>query len=106
MHDEFKHHKMHVLDTPVHSLTSDATVTLIHAFITARLDYCSSLYAGLPVELFQFLYRVLRSSARLSGRTPKFRHVSNYISSFSFSLRPTGIGSASEVISSHLEGAL
>jgi len=35
--------------TVVHSLTPDATATLIHAFITACLDHCCSLYAGFQV---------------------------------------------------------
>src|SRR6218665_2222697 len=53
--------------------------TLIHAFITARLDYCSSLYAGLPVGRLWCLDRVLRTAARHSGRIPKFGHVSRYM---------------------------
>src|SRR6218665_1017934 len=32
------------------SLTSTATPTLVHAFVTSRLDYCSILYVGLPAS--------------------------------------------------------
>src|SRR6218665_726596 len=53
------------LHTVIHSLTSESTATLIHAFITARLDYCSSLYAGLPVGRLRCLDRVLRTAAHL-----------------------------------------
>src|SRR6218665_1179386 len=42
-------YQLRQLRTVISSLTSASTATLIHAFITARLDYCSSLYAGLPV---------------------------------------------------------
>ena len=52
---------------------------LVHAFITAQLDYCSSLYAGLQVGWLQCLDRVLCSAARLSGRIPKCGHVSSYM---------------------------
>src|SRR6218665_1018743 len=61
------------------SLTPESTATLVHAFITASLNYCSSLYAGLPVGRLQCLARVQRTAARLSGRTPKFGHVSRYL---------------------------
>jgi len=53
--------------------------TLIHAFITARLDYCSSLYAGLPVGRLRCLDRVLDTAACRSRGIPKFGHVSNYM---------------------------
>ena len=32
------------------SLTSTATAALFHAFVTSRLDYCSTLYVGLPAS--------------------------------------------------------
>ena len=32
------------------SLPRDATETMVHAFVTTRLDYCNSLYYGLPKE--------------------------------------------------------
>src|SRR6218665_1565040 len=53
--------------------------TLIHAFIIARLDYCSSLYAGLPVGRLQLLDQVLRSAACRSACIPIFIHVSSYM---------------------------
>jgi len=55
------YYQLRQLRTVVCSLNSDATATLIHAFITARLDNYSSLYAGLPVVRLQCLDRVLRS---------------------------------------------
>src|SRR6218665_394289 len=73
------YYQLRQLCTVIRSLTSESTATLIHAFITARLDYCSSLYAGLPVGRLRCLDRVLRTAARLSGRIPKFGHVSRYM---------------------------
>src|SRR6218665_2014296 len=68
--------QLHLLCTVV---TSDSTTTLIHAFITARLDCCSSLNAGLPVGQLRCLDRVLRSAALLSRCIPKCGHVSSYM---------------------------
>src|SRR6218665_3462859 len=60
------------------SLTASATATLVHAFVANRLDYCSSLYAGLPACRLGCLDRVLRSAAHLIGGISKFGHVSKY----------------------------
>jgi len=48
------------------SLTSTATATLVHAFVTSRLDYCSTLYVGLPAVRLDCLERVIRTAARVS----------------------------------------
>ena len=63
----------------VRSLTSDATAILKHAFITAWLDYCSSLSTGLPVRRLRCLDRILGSAASLSGCIPKFDHIFSYM---------------------------
>src|SRR6218665_241191 len=72
-------YQLRQLRTVTRSLTAYATATLVHAFVANRLDYCSSLYAGLPACRLGCLDRVLRSAASLIGGIPKFGHVSKYI---------------------------
>src|SRR6218665_2597646 len=67
------------LRTVVRSLLPGTAATLVHSFITIRLDYCLSLYSGLPSVRLASLSRVLRSEARLIGQIPKFGHVSSYM---------------------------
>ena len=62
------------LRTVSQSLTT--TATLVHSFVTSRLDYCSSLYIGLPATRLNCLNRILRAAARLIGRVSKFDHIS------------------------------
>src|SRR6218665_128560 len=64
-------YQLRQLRTVTRSLTASATATLVHAFVANRLDYCSSLYAGLPACRLACLDRVLRSAARLIGGIPK-----------------------------------
>jgi ribonuclease P/MRP protein subunit RPP40 len=52
------------------SLSFNAASTLVHSFVVSRLDYCSTLYHGLPADRIACLERVLRSAARLVGHNP------------------------------------
>src|SRR5688572_29429107 len=61
------------------SLSHDALVVLVHAFVTSRIDHCCSILVGLPLGVLGRLDRVLRSAARLIGRIPKFGSVSAYM---------------------------
>jgi Reverse transcriptase (RNA-dependent DNA polymerase) len=61
------------------SLSHEAAVVLVHAFVTSRLDHCCSILAGLPLELLGRLDRVLRAAARLVGHIPKYAPVSVYM---------------------------
>src|SRR5688572_9772485 len=47
------------------SLSHDALVVLVHAFVTSRIDHCYSILVGLPLGVLGRLGRVLRSAARL-----------------------------------------
>src|SRR6218665_1238984 len=47
--------------------------------LLGALDYCLSLYSGLPSVRLVSLSRVLRSAARFIGQIPKFGHVSSYM---------------------------
>jgi len=46
--------------------------TLVHAFVTTRLDYCNSVLAGAPRSVTDKLQRVLNAAARLVSGTRKF----------------------------------
>ena len=56
-------------------LSRSSTETLIHAFITSRLDYCNSLLYGLPKYQLSKLQRVMNASARLVYCAPKSCHI-------------------------------
>ena len=49
--------------------------TLIHAFVTSRLDYCYSLLYGLPKYQISKLQRVQNTAARLITNTRKYDHI-------------------------------
>ncbi len=52
---------------------------VIHAFITSRVDYCNSLYLGLPKSLLARLQMVQNAAARLlTGATKTCSHHSNF----------------------------
>ncbi len=47
------------------TLTRDAALTLVHAFVTARVDYCNSVLAGSTEAVIGRLQSVLNAAARL-----------------------------------------
>ena len=58
------------------SLTPAATKTLIHAFISSRLDYCNQLLVGVSARLLDKLQSLQNAAARLVTGTRKFDHIS------------------------------
>ena len=56
-------------------LSESATAKLVTALISSRLDYCNSVYSGLPNEQVNRLQRVQNSAARLVLRRRKREHV-------------------------------
>ena len=51
------------------ALAPDATKTLIRVFISSRLDYCNSIFAGVSGQLLQKLQVIQNAAARLvTGR--------------------------------------
>ena len=57
------------------SLTLEAAKTLVHAFVSSRLDYCNSLLYGIGDGLLTKLQTVLNAAARVATGTRKFNHI-------------------------------
>src|SRR6218665_1837129 len=73
----------------------DAAATLVHAFVTSRLDHCCSVLVGLPLTMTARLDRVLRFAARLIGGVPKYASISGYMHDTGF---PFGSASSTELL--------
>ena len=56
-------------------LMAESLQTLVHAFITSKLDYCNSLYLGSPNYVIDRLQSVQNSAARLITGSKKNEHI-------------------------------
>ncbi|XP_068723844.1 uncharacterized protein [Montipora capricornis] len=56
-------------------LNMETTKSLVHAFITSKVDYCNSLLYGVPKYLLLRLQRVLNCSARIVFKINKYDHI-------------------------------
>lgn len=55
--------------------------TVVHAFVTTRLDYCNALYTGISESCISQLQRVQNAAARLLTSTRKFEHITPVLAS-------------------------
>ena len=58
-------------------ITQENCAQLIHSFITSRLDYCNSLYIGLPKNLIAKLQKVQNAAVRVVKNKRKRQSVQN-----------------------------
>ena len=54
------------------SLDTESAATLVHAFVTSRIDYCNVLLAGAPKATTDKLQHLLNAAARFLSGTKKF----------------------------------
>ena len=55
-----------------HSLDTQSAATLVHSFVSSRVDYCNALLAGAPKVTTNKLQRVMNAVARVITGTHKF----------------------------------
>ena len=60
-----------------HSLSRHALLTLVHAFISSRLDFCNSVLYGVSAYLLDRLQSILNAAARLILKVSKYDHISD-----------------------------
>ncbi len=56
-------------------LTNDATQIILHSLVSSKLDYCNSIFFGLPKNMLNRLQSCLNSAARLATHTKKHDHI-------------------------------
>jgi len=61
------------------SVSSKVFTTMVHAFVSSRIDYCNSVLIGLPKVRLSSVQSVLNAAARLIARLPRYSHISTYM---------------------------
>ena len=61
------------------SISIKAMLTLTHAFIYSRVDFCNSLFFGVSSYLLDGLQSIMNATARLILNIPKFGRISDEI---------------------------
>jgi len=54
------------------SLDAESAATLVHAFVTSRVDYCNTILAGASKSITDKLQRVMNAAARVVSDTRKY----------------------------------
>ena len=57
------------------SLTDEATIQLVHAFVSSRIDYCNSLLNGIPEYAIKKLNCVQNLTTRVVTRSSKYSSI-------------------------------
>ena len=60
-------------------LDCDTTKTLVQALIISRLDYCNSLFLGIPQYNLDKLQRIQNMSCRVIKQLPKSSHITDHL---------------------------
>ena len=60
-------------------LTTNATRSLLHAFVTSNIDYCNSLLLGVPAYQLDKLQRIQNMAIRVLHNLRKYDHISEFL---------------------------
>ena len=74
-------YQLRIISKIKHSLSYHNLEIVIHDFITSWLDYCNSLYLGLPQSLISRLQIVQNAAARLLTGSKKWEHITPVLAS-------------------------
>ena len=74
--DDKSFYHLRQMNTVRKSLTEDAATTMVHAFVTSRLDYCNCVLHRVSAASVHPLQNVLNAAARIILRKWKFDHIS------------------------------
>jgi len=73
-------HQLHKIGCIRQYLTTDVTKQLITSLVLSKIDYCNSLFAGLPKHRLHKLQTIQNNAARLITRTRKREHITPILS--------------------------